>query len=224
MATKEVMDALYALKRDTGIDYTHADSETQEEQADLYLAVVAAQQAKYQPRELSEEEKADRAEQHMADVYNRHARNGWQQPKEYQGIEWDRIVTVKGAAEALGVTRGRIHQLINNLKLDAMQVDGIWLIDKASVDARLESQMTNREWAALGHDLMMFRDALNDWQHNGTGTHLAALADDFARVAYVLDVDDATLASRCASMDVDADFISSMKDTHWLTVLEDFFD
>ncbi|HAM15545.1 MAG TPA: hypothetical protein DCP91_06765 [Eggerthellaceae bacterium] len=52
------------------------------------------------------------------------------------GVAWERIVTVKGAAEALGVNRQRVHQLIDAGKLEARKVDGIWLVDKASVDAR----------------------------------------------------------------------------------------
>lgn len=131
----EVRDALNALKRDTGMDYTHADAETQEEMADLYLAVVAAQ--RHNPPEPTDEEKQESHEQHLADVYERYKRNSWNMPKEYDGIDWERIITVNGAAEMLGVSRFRVHQLLDDGKLVGKKVDKVWLIDKASVEARI---------------------------------------------------------------------------------------
>lgn len=55
-------------------------------------------------------------------------------------IQWERIMTVRGAAEALGVNRQRVHQLLADMKLDGQQVDGLWLVDAESVKARLAEQ------------------------------------------------------------------------------------
>ena len=51
-------------------------------------------------------------------------------------IPWHNIATVKGAAKELGVTRARIHQLMQAGKLDGHQVDGLWLVDRRTVDER----------------------------------------------------------------------------------------
>lgn len=140
--SRETKEALRALKRDTGIDYTHADPQTQEEQADLYLAVVAAMSARTREEKTPEQVAADHA-QHHADTFNRYRRNGWNMPKEYAGIPWERIATIQGAADMLGVTRGRVHQLIRAGKLDGQQVDHIWLVDRASVEKRLEQNYSS---------------------------------------------------------------------------------
>lgn len=129
----ETRDALNALKRDTGIDYTHADPETQEEQANLYLEFVRQQQAG-QPK--SAERKAEEHDQHVVDVHNRYRRNGWNMPNEYEGIDWDRLMSVQEAADALGVNRQRVHQLLDTGKLDGRKVGGTWVLDRASVEER----------------------------------------------------------------------------------------
>lgn len=140
MSRRETMEALRALKRDTGIDYTHADPDVQEEQADLYLAVVAAQQALHGRPQPTEEELADRHDRNVEGTVEQYRRNGWQLPRHLAPIDWDRVMTVRGAAEALGVNRQRVHQLLNDMKLDGQQVDGLWLVDAESVKARLAEQ------------------------------------------------------------------------------------
>ena len=130
---------LQALKRDTGIDYTHADQETQEEQANLYLEYVAARQAACQPAPKTEEQKSDEHDQHVVDVYNRYRRNGWNMPQEYAGINWERLVSVQEAADLLGVNRQRVHQLLDGGKLEGAKVGGTWIVDRASVDRRMNS-------------------------------------------------------------------------------------
>ena len=142
--TKTYRKELHALKRDTGMDYTHADYQTQEGQADAYLAAVAAMQSAGKPKPKSEEQKEAEHEQHLADVYNRYRRNNWHLPKNYDGIEWERIITVQGASEALGITRGRVHQLIKAGQLNAHKVDNIWLIDRASVEERISKEKSRQ--------------------------------------------------------------------------------
>lgn len=44
--------------------------------------------------------------------------------------------TVSEASKILGVSAGRVHQLIKNGQLPAEQLAGIWLIDRGSVEAR----------------------------------------------------------------------------------------
>ena len=46
-------------------------------------------------------------------------------------------MSVSEAAEALGVNRQRVHQLIKTGKLSAAKVGSTWIVDGASVDARL---------------------------------------------------------------------------------------
>lgn len=130
----ETTAALNALKRDTGLDYTHADHETQEDQASLYLEFVRQQQQARQPK--SEEQRDEEHGQHVVDVYNRYRRNGWNVPKEYEGIDWDRLMSVQEAADALGVNRQRVHQLLDTGKLDGRKVGGTWVLDRASVEER----------------------------------------------------------------------------------------
>lgn len=133
----ETREALNALKLDTGIDYTHADYETQEEQASLYLDFVASR--KSAPRPKSAAQLADEHDQRVVDVYNRYQRNGWNMPKEYDGIDWARLMSVQEAADALGVNRQRVHQLIDGGKLSAAKIGGTWIVDAATVEARLSS-------------------------------------------------------------------------------------
>ena len=137
MTTRRI---LQNLKAETGIDYTHADAQTQEEQAGMYLDYVAKRQAAMQPKPKTEEQMADEHDQHVVDVYNRYRSSGWTLPKEYAGIEWDRLLSVQEAAGMLGVNRQRVHQLIDSQKLEGAKIGGTWIIDRASVEARIASR------------------------------------------------------------------------------------
>ncbi len=48
-------------------------------------------------------------------------------------------VTVAEASSILGVSVGRVHQLIRSGALDAEKVGGIWLVDRNSIETRLSS-------------------------------------------------------------------------------------
>ena len=52
------------------------------------------------------------------------------------GCAVDSVMTVHEAAEALGVTRQRVHALLKDGAIIGRKSGGTWLIDRASVERR----------------------------------------------------------------------------------------
>lgn len=55
-------------------------------------------------------------------------------------MDLTRVLTVKEAAHLLGVSERRIYQLILEKKLWARRADGTWLIDRSSVEHRIQTK------------------------------------------------------------------------------------
>jgi hypothetical protein len=55
-------------------------------------------------------------------------------------------VTVGEAAKMLGVSRQRIHQLLNQAALTATKSESIWLVSVRSIEARRALLREEREW------------------------------------------------------------------------------
>lgn len=171
---------------------------------------------------------ADRAEYYATEFYNVSLIAAEDAYRYFSGL-WADLhasqLSVAEAAEALGVNRQRVHQLIRDGKVSAAKIGGTWIVDGASVQARIESKsnaFTSRDWAKLGHDIALFYDA---WRYGANSPSAASLADDFDDVRYVLDVDATTLKRRAASYFIDpsvAEWVEhTMPYVDWDYIIED---
>lgn len=102
--------------------------------------------------------------------------------------------TVSEASNLLGVSVGRVHQLIKSGQLPAEQVAGIWLLDRASVEARRKNPPRRGRPSSHGNQASVARYLLMNRTHEVLSFRYDASAGEFFEADEIIDPSRAPLS------------------------------